>query len=506
MFLVFSCDMFRIAMLEADFVMNSAVEPESLDPIQLQTVSGQHVLMALYEGLVTYDAACSRIVPAAAESWTSNDDCSVWTFKLGEGYWSDGTRLSAADFVAGCFRNLEADLDSEVSLPLTLSIRGAAAYQAGRSRDRDSVGILALNERTLQFELCGPMPYFPEFCADPAFYPFPAHAGTTAFFGSPAEGVSRANAAQLIGNGPFILSEWKPGFCLVLEKNPGYKGPNPALLERPALLFITDAEKARILFKQGFIDWDFLDGQYISDAADIAFPANDLYYIAYKLDLPPFDAVAVRKALTAAIDSCGLNGLLHKPVFCSREYVPASVLPAGRNTVPFNPAEARRLLEEAGYADPASFPSFSILCDDNSLHISIAEYLAEQWRQHLGLHCVAEVKDRSSFARAQFIDKEFSLARRGWKGPITDLLFYLEHLLGSVSPEYDDIVYTAMNPADPEAGMALLAKARAELETEAPFIPLFQSALLNRIDTDKWDGWHANALNIHRLSCIQKRR
>ena len=110
------------------------------------------------------------------------------------------------------------------------------------------------------------------------------------------------------------------------------------------------------------------------------------------------------------------------------------------------------------------------------------------------------------YARAQFIDKEFSLARRGWKGPITDLLFYLEHLLGSVSPEYDDIVYTAMNPADPEAGMALLAKARAELETEAPFIPLFQSALLNRIDTDKWDGWHANALNIHRLSCIQKRR
>ena len=82
---------------EVTFVLNN--EPDSLDPSYTNNSFASPFLSNLFEGLVTYDEN-GELAPGNAESWESNEDMTVWTFHLREGLkWSDGTPLTAQDYV-----------------------------------------------------------------------------------------------------------------------------------------------------------------------------------------------------------------------------------------------------------------------------------------------------------------------------------------------------------------------------------------------------------------------
>ena len=76
-------------------------EPATLDPRLAEDNPALALSLELFEGLTT-EAADGRIVPGAAETWTVSEDGRTWTFRLRENLrWSDGTPLTAAQFVAG---------------------------------------------------------------------------------------------------------------------------------------------------------------------------------------------------------------------------------------------------------------------------------------------------------------------------------------------------------------------------------------------------------------------
>jgi oligopeptide transport system substrate-binding protein len=88
------------------FNRGNSADPESLDPHKTSTVYEAHILRDLFEGLVMQDQN-AEIIPGAAESWTVSDDGTVYTFKLRvDGVWSDGSPVTAEDFVYS-FRRLE---------------------------------------------------------------------------------------------------------------------------------------------------------------------------------------------------------------------------------------------------------------------------------------------------------------------------------------------------------------------------------------------------------------
>ena len=94
------------AFAEVVYNRGSAAEPESVDPHKTSTVYEAHVLRDLFEGLVMQDAK-ANLIPGAAESWTVSDDGTVYTFKLRkDAVWSDGSPVTAEDFVYS-FRRLE---------------------------------------------------------------------------------------------------------------------------------------------------------------------------------------------------------------------------------------------------------------------------------------------------------------------------------------------------------------------------------------------------------------
>ena len=82
---------------EMTFVLNNT--PDGLDPGVTNNSFAQYVIINCFEGLVTYDAD-GELVGGSAEDWDVSDDGTVYTFHLRDGLkWSDGSPLTANDFV-----------------------------------------------------------------------------------------------------------------------------------------------------------------------------------------------------------------------------------------------------------------------------------------------------------------------------------------------------------------------------------------------------------------------
>ena len=77
-----------------------------LDPYNMQESEGTQVGQAVFDSLTAFDPLePEKVLPAAAESWESNTDATVWTFKLNpNGKFSDGTPVTAQDFIYGWAR------------------------------------------------------------------------------------------------------------------------------------------------------------------------------------------------------------------------------------------------------------------------------------------------------------------------------------------------------------------------------------------------------------------
>lgn len=95
---------------------------------------------------------------AGAESWESNEDGTVWTFHLRENTWSDGQPVKAQDYVYSIVRTLTPETGSPNSYLLTC-VKNANAVLAGEM-DPSELGVKAIDDKTVEFTLEQPTPYF----------------------------------------------------------------------------------------------------------------------------------------------------------------------------------------------------------------------------------------------------------------------------------------------------------------------------------------------------------
>ena len=135
-------------------------DPQELDPHIVQGVPEHHILQALIENLVMEDPKDLRPVPGQAERWDVSPDGTVYTFHLRPGIrWSNGDPVVAQDFVRSYQRALTPSLGSEYAY-MFFVMKGAEDYFKGKAKDFSTVGAKALDDRTLQITLNGPVPYF----------------------------------------------------------------------------------------------------------------------------------------------------------------------------------------------------------------------------------------------------------------------------------------------------------------------------------------------------------
>jgi len=140
-----------------DMIQANGAEPATLDPALMQDTASNNLYLALFEGLVQYDPKTSKGIPAMASSWTTSADGLTVTFKLRDAKWSDGTPVTAQDFVYGWLRTLNPETASSYSYMLGMVVKGADAYNSGKGKAED-VAIKALDSKTFQVQLVGPPP------------------------------------------------------------------------------------------------------------------------------------------------------------------------------------------------------------------------------------------------------------------------------------------------------------------------------------------------------------
>lgn len=487
----------------AEFILNNGSEPQSLDPSKIQGVPEHRLYMALFEGLVSYDPKTCQAIPGVAESWSRSEDGTVLTFKLRDTTWSDGTPITAQTFVDSWLYYMAPATAAEYAYMPAAVIEGAADYNSGKA-GRETVGIKAVDEHTLEVKLVGPVAYAIDMMAHYSFAPLPLHA---------IEKYKNdwTKPGNFVGNGPFVLEEWVPQDHVSVVPNDKYWNKENVFLSRITYLPIEDTTVAYNKFRNNEIDWDTGIPLDVLDEIKLLPSYHkdsqiSSYYYEFNINDPTLKDVRVRKALAMSInrqelvDKVTKGGQIAADAFCPPM---TGYTPATGNA--FNVEEAKKLLADAGYPNGTGFPKLTVIYNTNDGHKKIAEYVQQEWKKNLGIDVALENMEWATFLD-QRQSNNFQIARAGWVGDYMDPSNFLELCLSDsgnndgryTNPKYDELLKKAARLPAGDERMQLLHDAEEIMMTEdQALIPFYYYVSQNLIDLDKWDGWYTNPLDVH---------
>lgn len=481
-----------------------------LDPHLATQASDFSVLSALFEGLVAEDPIDLHPVPGVAERWDVSADNLTYTFHLrANALWSNDDPVTAQDFVASWRRVLTPSLGADYAHFLFV-IQGAEAFNRGTA-DWSAVGVTAPDAHTLRVTLEHPTPYFLSLLNHEAF--FPVHLATLEKFGSPtARNNPWARPGRLVGNGPFILTAWRAGQEIVVEKSATYWDSRTVRLS--AIHFHTidslDAEERAFRAGQLHVTDALPPGKietYRANSPQLLRidPLLGTYFYRLNVTRPILNDPRVRRALALAIDR---EAIVEKILRGGQ--VPATALtPPGTGgyraaaSLPFDAPAARQLLVDAGYAGGKGLPPFELLFNSSETHRLIAEAIQEMWRRELGLEVRLASQELKSTLEARR-SGNFEIMRSVWIGDFDDPASFLDifrsdsgnNYTGWKNPDYDALLFSAAREQNPAARLALYQKAEAILLAAPPLIPLYHYTHVFLLQPSV-RGWSPTLLDHH---------
>lgn len=488
----------------------NAAEPATLDPHRSEGVPSGNILRDLFEGLST-EAPDGRIVPGVAQSWQVSEDGLRWTFALREdARWSNGDPVTAEDFVWSLRRSVDPATGSNYSRLLSM-IRHAPAIIAGRAPP-SALGVRAIDARTLLIELEHPTPYLPAVLAHSAA--FPVHRPTVEAF---ADGFDRPG--RLVGNGAYVLTEWRMHARIRLDRNRHYWNDAATRIDTVYYYPTENPSSELKRYRAGELHWtDSVPRtqvawirEHLPAELHIA-PYLGTYYYGLNLRRAPFAGnPALRKALALAVDREALTErLLATGELPAYAFVPPDVAgyappqpewatwPAERRL-----AEARRLYAEAGYS-PERPLEIELRYNTQENHRRIAIAVAWMWRKALGVRTTLVNEEWKVFLQNRRFGRVTQVFRAAWIGDFVDPVSFLQLFAagselndtGWSSPRYDALLEAAARAPDADARAALLSRAEAMMLEDQPIIPLFHYVSA-RLVKPALRGWQPNLLDHH---------
>ncbi len=314
----------------AEFRVGIEATPTTLDPRYATGAHAVRMLPLLFNGLLAVDPS-GELRPDLAETWERPDPL-THVLRLRPGVrFQDGTRLTAADVVA-TYRYV---MDPAHGCPAVGALDALASVEAPDAR----TVVFRLKRVYVSFPFQLTMGILPE-----------ALAGEEDL------------GDRVVGTGPYRLAAFRPGEEVVLEAFPEHFAGRP-FLERIRFRIVGNATTRLLEIRSGGLD--LLQNAVPPYAVKflrrdpglrvIVAPGSSYQYLGFNLEDPILADVRVRRAIAFAIDrealiSFALAGLA-RPAY--------GLLPpehwAHNPDVPrygYDPARARRLLDEAGHPDP----------------------------------------------------------------------------------------------------------------------------------------------------------
>jgi oligopeptide transport system substrate-binding protein len=491
---------------------NLGADPKTIDPGLNGATDGSDICNNTFEGLVREQSG--KVIPGIAERWEVSDDGKVYTFYLRESTWSDGTPLTANDFVYSWKRGIDPKTASEYGwLWEYTNVLNAAKANAGEA-SLDSVGVRAVDDYTFEVTLEFPTDYFASFASFTHFMPV-KQAAVEAPGGE--DGAWAKDPELAVSNGPFKLTSYTIGDGLTLEKNEYYWNADAVQLETINVKFIDIQSTAYTAYQAG--EFDFLNDvpptevpKLIAENPEFyVFPYLGTYYYNFNMDLPQWQDARVRRALTLAIDREKIVEVLAGGQVPAAGFVPPGMPDDqgrdffetagtyGITTDSSKVSEAQELLAEAGYPNGEGFPSFVLMYNTSEGHQLVAEMVQEMWKTNLGITCTLENQEWAVFQDTRK-EGDYEVARGGW---ITDFLDPMGLLAIFVDgntyndPNYNNPDYNAaMERARTTSGaehFEALYEAQDILMTDLPIIPVYHYTD-TMLSSPKLKGWERSML------------
>ncbi len=424
-----------------------ASEPQTVDPALNSAVDGAIMINHFFEGLVKWvddGEGNAMTAPGQAESWEKvvNDDGTVtYTMKLRDGIkWSDGKEVTAGDFEYSWKRlaNPETAADYCYMIDMVQNYAGIANSES----DPDTLGIKAIDDKTLEIVLSYDCPYFEEIMAFPATFPVRQDL---------VEGNDEwtYDVATYVSNGPYKMKEWSHNAYILAEKNENYYDFANLGPDTIRFTLLDDANAILAAYKSG--ELDFIEelppdemANYLASGELTVADYIGTYYVCFNTEDEVFSNPLIRKAFSLAIDrNYIVENVSQAGEVPATGYVPAGVNDAaGPGSDDFrtvggeyysvaeedyekNCEEARALLAEAGYPNGEGFPTVEYMYNTNDKHKAIGEALQNMWQEQLGVTVNLSNQDWNVFLESRK-QGDYQIARNGWIADYNDPCSFLD--------------------------------------------------------------------------------
>ena len=248
-----------VALAGGDIYVMFSTNVMSLDTNLATDGESFELIADCIDGLTQMDSEGAAI-PAIAESWDVSDDGCTYTFHLrDDANWSNGEPVTAADFEFAWKLAMTANVEYNYMFDSSVgAVKNADAilYEEG---DPDTLGVKAVDDKTLEVELEVPVSFFPSLLYFPTFYPI-----NQAFYEQVGADNYGTSPETFLSNGAFVLSEYTPGTASPkVVKNPNYYDAASVTLNGINYQVVDGSDNALTAFKNGTLDISVISGDQV---------------------------------------------------------------------------------------------------------------------------------------------------------------------------------------------------------------------------------------------------
>ncbi|WP_410993696.1 peptide ABC transporter substrate-binding protein [Bacillus cereus] len=229
-------------------------EIPTMDVTKATDSESMNVMRNVFEGLYILGED-NKVIPGVAKSYEVSDNKKTYTFHLRDSKWSNGTPVTAADFVYSWKRAVNPDTAAEYAF-LFFDIKNAKKINS-KELPIDQLGVKAIDDQTLEIQLEQPVPYFIDLTTFATFLPI-----NEKYFESQGKQYG-LEANQLVYNGAFTLDNWKHEQGFQLKKNPNYWDTKTVKLDEINFDIVKDKSTEINLYEAGQIDRVGLTGEFV---------------------------------------------------------------------------------------------------------------------------------------------------------------------------------------------------------------------------------------------------
>jgi len=455
-----------------ELVGNMGSEPDTIDPQKESFVQEIGVTMRVFEALMSFDLKTGKPIPAAAKDQPKvSADGKSYTYTLRDGLkYSDGKALTANDFKYGWQRLCDPATAGEYAFTGYV-VAGCEAWNTMDPKKDDPAKLAAAKQTFLSsitvsgnditFKLTDPAPYFN------------AIAGLWVGVPSREDQVTKGGdkwtePATYIGNGPFMLSEWKHQEKMVFTRNPNYR--NPAKLAKWTSVMINEGAVAFAAYRNNELDLYAVaaeDLRSIDSDADLSKqvvdgPGSCTFYIGFNNKKDPFTDKNVRVAFARSFDREAYIKDVAKIGKPATSFI-APGLPgydSGDTFQKFDASAAKASLALASPTASAALKGLKITYSASARAKTRLEWFQQQWKTNLGADVTLDPVDSTTYT--QLVKKPETLPAMfylGWCADYYDQQDWLTTVfsskassgrVGYQSKAFDDLVFAADKEPDPK--------------------------------------------------------